>query len=92
LDLVKKSGKTLKIGHRIYSFFSYLDDKQWDPSKKEQAERLLTILFDRILHNRYFAKLPFGSREKFAKNDQYYIIIGCINMVTPALGVFLQNW
>jgi hypothetical protein len=27
----------------------------------------LTILFDRTLHNEYFTKLPFGSREKFAK-------------------------
>jgi hypothetical protein len=27
----------------------------------------LTILFDRNLHNGYFAKLPFGSRDKFAK-------------------------
>jgi hypothetical protein len=27
----------------------------------------LTILFDRTLHNRYFAKLPFVSRDKFAK-------------------------
>jgi hypothetical protein len=68
LDLVQKFGKTLKIGHRIYSiFFSSLSNKQRDPLKKEQAECLLTILFDRTLHNGYFAKLPFGSRDKFAK-------------------------
>jgi hypothetical protein len=35
--------------------------------KKEHAEHLLTILFDRSLHNGYFAKLPFGSRDKFSK-------------------------
>jgi hypothetical protein len=27
----------------------------------------LTFLFDRTLHNGYFAKLPFGSRDEFAK-------------------------
>jgi hypothetical protein len=27
----------------------------------------LTILFDKTLHNRYFGKLPFGSKDKFAK-------------------------
>jgi hypothetical protein len=56
----------LKIGHRINSIFPYLGDKQQDPSKKEHAEHLLTILFDRTLHNGYFAILPFGSRDKFA--------------------------
>ncbi len=35
----------------LFNLFSYLGDKQWDPSKKEQAEHLLTILFDRTLHN-----------------------------------------
>jgi hypothetical protein len=76
----------------LLNLFSYLGNKQRDPSKKEHNEHLLTILFDRTLHNGYFAKLPFGSRDKFAKNDQYYISIGCINVVMPALGIFLQNW
>jgi hypothetical protein len=76
----------------LFNLFSYLGNKQWDPSKKEQAERLLTILFDRTQHNGYFAKLPTGSRDKFAKNDQYYITFGCINEVMPASGIFLQNW
>jgi hypothetical protein len=35
--------------------------------KKEHAEELLTILFDKTLHNRYFGKLPFGSKDKFTK-------------------------
>jgi hypothetical protein len=51
----------------LFNLFSYLGNKQRDPSKKEQAEHLLTILFDRTHHNGYFAKLPFGSRDKFAK-------------------------
>jgi hypothetical protein len=51
----------------LFNLFSYLGDKQWDPSKKEQAECLLNIPFDRTLHNGYFAKLPFGSRDTFAK-------------------------
>ncbi len=51
----------------LFNLFSYLGNKQQDPSKKEQAECLLTILFNRTLHNRYLAKLSFGSRDKFAK-------------------------
>jgi hypothetical protein len=51
----------------LFNLFSYLSNKQQDLSKEEQAERLLTILFDRTLHNGYFAKLPFRSRDKFAK-------------------------
>ncbi len=51
----------------LFNLFSYLGDKQRDPSKKERAEELLTILFDKTLHNGYFRKLPFGSKDKFAK-------------------------
>jgi hypothetical protein len=51
----------------LFNLFSYVGNKQQDPSNKEQAERLLTILFDKTLHIRYLAKLPFGSRDKFAK-------------------------
>ncbi len=68
----------------LFNLFSYLGDKQWDPSKKERAEELLTILFDKTLHNGYFGKLPFGSKDKFCKNDQYCITIGYVNVVTPA--------
>ena len=45
----------------------HLGNKQRDPSKKERAEEFLTILFDKTLHNGYFGKLPFGSKDKFAK-------------------------
>ncbi len=31
----------------LFNLFSYLGNKQWDPSKKECAEDLLTILFDK---------------------------------------------
>jgi hypothetical protein len=34
-------------------------------TKKEDADRLLTILFQKTLHSRYFAKQPFGSRANF---------------------------
>jgi hypothetical protein len=69
-------GRSLKIWQDLedwspnsFNLFSYFGDKQRDPSKKEHAEHLLTILFDRTLHYAYFAKLPFGSRDKFCKND-----------------------
>jgi hypothetical protein len=32
----------------VFNLFSYLGDKQRDPSKKERAEELLTILFDKL--------------------------------------------
>jgi hypothetical protein len=76
----------------LFNLFSYLGNKQRDPPKKEQAERLVTILFDRTLHNGYFAKLPFGSREKFAKMTNITLPFFCINVVTPASGMVLQNW
>jgi hypothetical protein len=38
----------------LFNLFSYLGNKQRDPSKKEQAEHLLTILFDRTPHNGYY--------------------------------------
>jgi hypothetical protein len=33
------------------------------PLKNKRAEELLTILFDKYLHNGYFRKLPFGSKD-----------------------------
>ncbi len=72
----------MKIGHRIYStFFSCLSDKQRDPSKKEHAEHILTILFDRTLHNGYFAKLPFGSRDKFAKMTNTTLVLVVLTLL-----------
>ncbi len=68
----------------LFNLFSYLGDKQWDPSKKERAEELLTILFDKTLHNGYFGKFAVWKQGQICKNDQYYITIGCINVVTPA--------
>ncbi len=59
---------TWKVGHRIYSiFFPTLMTNNGTLQKKERAEELLTILFDKTLHNGYFGKLPFGSKDKFAK-------------------------
>jgi hypothetical protein len=51
----------------LFNLFSYLGNKQRDPSKKECAEELLTILFVKTLHNGYFGKLPFRSKDEFAK-------------------------
>ncbi len=35
--------------------------------KKEEAGRLVIILFQKTLHSGYFAKLPFGSKANFEK-------------------------
>jgi hypothetical protein len=76
---------TWKVGHRIYSiFFPTMVTNNRTLQKKEPAEELLTIHFDKTLHNGYFEKLPFGSKDKFAKNDQYYITIAYVNVVMPA--------
>jgi hypothetical protein len=64
----------------LFNLFSYLGDKQWDPSKKEWAEDLVTILFDKTLHNGYFGKLPFGTKDKFA------------NMTNTTLPFFVLTW
>ncbi len=50
----------------IFNLFSYMDDKKRSTSK-EEADRLLTILFQKTLHSGYFAKLPFGSKANFEK-------------------------
>jgi hypothetical protein len=44
-----------------------LGAKQRDASKKERADELLSMSFDKTLGNSYFGKLPFESKEKFAK-------------------------
>ncbi len=51
----------------LLNLFSYHGDKQWDLSKNECAEEMLTILFYKTLHNGYFGKLTFGSKDIFAK-------------------------
>jgi hypothetical protein len=71
-------------------FFSYIGDKKQN-TKKEEADRLLNILFQKTPHSGYFAKLPFGSKANFEKNAQYYITIGRINMVAPTARTFLRD-
>ncbi len=73
----------------IQSFFLYGQQKQ--STNKEEADRLLTILFQKTLHSGYFAKLPFGSKANFEKNAQYYITIGRINVVVPTARTFLWD-
>ncbi len=68
MDSVQKNWEDLESWSLdLFNLFSYLGNKQWDPSKKECAEDLLTILFDKTLYNGYFRKLPYGSKDKFAK-------------------------
>ncbi len=64
----------------LFHLFSYLGDKQRDSTKNEGADHLLTILFDITLHYGYFGKLPFGSKDKFAK------------MPNPILPLVVLTW
>jgi hypothetical protein len=50
----------------LFSVFTYMGDKKRE-TNKEEAERILTILFQKTQHNSYFAKLPFGSKANFEK-------------------------
>ncbi len=50
----------------LFNLFSYMGNKKRN-TKKEDADHLLTILFQKTLHSRYFAKLPFGSKANFEK-------------------------
>jgi hypothetical protein len=43
-----------------------MGDKKRDTTK-EEAKRILTILFQKTQHDSYFAKLPFGSKANFEK-------------------------
>jgi hypothetical protein len=51
----------------LFILFSYFGEKQRDSSKKEEAERLVKILFNKTEHSSYFGKLPFGKKTKFLK-------------------------
>jgi hypothetical protein len=50
----------------------------------------LTILFDRTLHNSYFAKLPFGSREKFAKMTNITLPLVVLKWLRQLQGYFYK--
>ena len=71
----------------LYCLFSYLGAKQQDASKKERTDELLSILFDKTLHNRYFGKLPLGSKEKFAKttNTIWCVSFLAVRRISPEL-------
>ena len=51
----------------LFNLFSYFGEKKRDSSKKDEAERLLQILFNKTEHNSYFGKQPFGKKTKFLK-------------------------
>ena len=58
------------ISHRIYSiFFRTLEKSNGILQKKDEAERLLEILFNKTEHNSYFRKQPFGKKTKFLKME-----------------------
>jgi len=59
----------------VFNLFSYFGDKQRDSSKKEEAERLLQILFNKTEHSSYFGKLPFGKKTKFLKMENTTILL-----------------
>ena len=44
----------------LFNVFTYMGNKKRD-TNKEEANRVLTILFQKTQHNSYFTKLPFGS-------------------------------
>ena len=50
----------------LFNVFTYMGNKKRD-TNKEEADRVLTILFQKTQHNSYFTKLPFGSKANFEK-------------------------
>ena len=50
----------------LFNVFTYMGDKKRE-TKKNEAERILTILFQKTQHNSYFAKLLLGSKANFEK-------------------------
>ena len=53
----------------LFVLFSYFEDKQEDSLKKEEADCLLQILFNKTEHSSYFGKQPFGKKTKFLKME-----------------------
>jgi hypothetical protein len=50
----------------LFNLFSYMGDRKRS-TKKEEADCLLTILFQKTLHSGNLAKLPFRSKANFEK-------------------------
>ena len=53
----------------LFILFSYIGEKQRDSSKKDEAEWLLHILFNKTEHSSYFGKQPFGKKTQFLKME-----------------------
>ncbi len=66
----------------LFILFSYFGEKQRDSSKKEEAERLLQILFNKTEHSSYFGKLPFGKKTKITINGTYHYSVGHTDVAT----------
>ncbi len=54
----------------LFKTFAYLGNKS-NEEYKENAFKVLDILFDKTDHNSYFTKLNFGSKEKFKSMYNY---------------------
>jgi hypothetical protein len=59
----------------LFILFSYFEEKQRDSLKKNEADRLLQILFDKTEHSSYFGKQPFGKKTKFLKMENTTILL-----------------
>ena len=60
----------------LHKTFSYLTDKKL-PQYKEDAMKVLDILFTKTEHNSYFTKIDFGSRKRILQldNPMLYLVV-----------------
>jgi hypothetical protein len=60
----------------LHKTFSYLTDKKL-PQNKEDAMKVLDILFTKTEHNSYFTKIDFGSRKRILQSDNptLYLVV-----------------
>ena len=60
----------------LHKTFSYLTDKKL-PQYKEDAMKVLDILFTKTEHNSYFTKIDFGSRKRILQSDNptLYLVV-----------------
>jgi hypothetical protein len=71
----------------LFETFAYLSNKN-NEEYKENALRVLDILFNKTDHNSYFAKLNFGSK-KIQKPAQLHIALGSIKVVEATTMILL---
>ena len=59
----------------LFNVFSYMGNKKRD-TNKEEANIVLTILFQKLNTTVIFTKLPFGSKANFEKNPNTILPLG----------------